>query len=112
MARAATAIAKYHKAVAVQLLILVEVIICSGGFWSACWSDVIAKMVAIPVSNAAFERRVSAKSGHPYQLENGHTSPTFNGFKLNEAAVTMLRGLSTLLVMTCAQRRLTGSSFS
>jgi hypothetical protein len=38
------------------LLIAVEVISCSGGFWSVCWPDVIAKMVAVPVPNAAFER--------------------------------------------------------
>lgn len=38
------------------LRITAEVVSCSVGFWSACWSDVIARMVAGTVPNAAFER--------------------------------------------------------
>lgn len=44
--------------------ITAEVISCSGGSWSACWSDVIARMVAVQPPISAFERQFSAKSRH------------------------------------------------
>ena len=49
-------VAKNPRPVFVQVRITAEVISCSGGFWSACWSDVIARMVTVPMPNAAFER--------------------------------------------------------
>ena len=49
-------VAKHPRPVFFQVRITAEVISCSGGFWSACWSDVIARMVTVPMPNAAFER--------------------------------------------------------
>ena len=40
--------------------IAAEVSISFVGFWSACWSDVIARIVYVPVSNAAIERQLAA----------------------------------------------------
>lgn len=45
------------------LRMVADVISCSGGFLSACWFDVIARMVAVTVPNAAFERLLAARSG-------------------------------------------------
>jgi len=40
-----------------------DVISCSGGFWSACWSDVIARMRVVTVANARSDRQLAARSG-------------------------------------------------
>ena len=40
--------------------IAAEVISLCGGLWSACWSDVLARMVTVPVPAAAFKRQLVA----------------------------------------------------
>ena len=71
-----------NKVLLALMRIAAEVISCSGGFWSACWSDVIARMVAVPMPNAAFERQLAAKNGRtPIQ----HDCCSIGGFTLKPA---------------------------